>query len=219
MSEKSAVIATGVTREGFVSPDGFNGGESISVVSEGGILSAFISSVSPSYGSSVSMDDFFVTRVKKNGEWEEVDNILASKFFEYGIENEISLTRNIGGTWNYQVDTGGVFNLTPHPLNLVKQDGQVIEIAPSGQLARVEQLREERRAIAGMTVTYSSFGDVVTGLPDPAPGKIFVVSALVLAHPSVQNRIDVFCPGEAVRDEAGKIIGAKGLSCTSAYKY
>ena len=41
---------------------------------------------------------------------------------------------------------------------------------------------------------------------------IFVVSALCAQSPELVGRNDVFAPGEALRDNAGKIIGATGLS-------
>ena len=40
----------------------------------------------------------------------------------------------------------------------------------------------------------------------------FVVSALCAQSPELAGRTDVFAPGEALRDSAGKIIGATGLS-------
>jgi hypothetical protein len=40
----------------------------------------------------------------------------------------------------------------------------------------------------------------------------FVVSALCAQSPELSGRSDVYTPGEALRDSAGKIIGATGLS-------
>lgn len=106
-------------------------------------------------------------------------------------------------------------NLTPHELNIFSDDGKVVSIPPSGQVARVAQTREQRGTIDGLAVTYSTFGDV-EGLPDPQDGVIYVVSGLVLS--AVPDRTDVFAPGEAVRDGEGRVIGARGLSCTPAYR-
>lgn len=58
-------------------------------------------------------------------------------------------------------------------------------------------------------VTRAKYGQV-ENLPLPKKGTIFIVSALVLQ--AVPGRLDVFAPGPALRDEAGKIIGADGLS-------
>lgn len=108
-----------------------------------------------------------------------------------------------------------IVNLTPHQINIIADDGKVVSIPPSGQVARVAQTREPRGSIDGITVTYSTFGDV-EGLPDPQDGVIYVVSGLVLS--AVPDRTDVFAPGEAVRDGEGRVIGARGLSCTPAYR-
>lgn len=106
-------------------------------------------------------------------------------------------------------------NLTPHELNIFSDDGKVVSIPPSGRVARVAQTREQRGTIDGLAVTYSTFGDVEE-LPEPQDGVIYVVSGLVLS--AVPDRADVFAPGEAVRDDAGRVIGARGLSCTPAYR-
>lgn len=108
-----------------------------------------------------------------------------------------------------------LINLTPHRLDIVDADGNVVSVPPSGQVARVAQTREQRGTIDGLAVTYSTFGQV-EGLPEPQDGVIYVVSGLVLA--AVPDRADVFAPGEAVRDSEGRVIGARGLSCTRAYK-
>ena len=41
---------------------------------------------------------------------------------------------------------------------------------------------------------------------------VFVVSALCAQAPEMAERDDVFAPGEAIRDDSGKIIGSQGLS-------
>lgn len=107
-----------------------------------------------------------------------------------------------------------IINLTPHPLNLKRVDGTTLSIPPSGTVARVAEQREALGALMGLPVTRASYG-AVEGLPAPTPGRIYVVSALVLA--AVQERPDVFAPGPAIRDAEGKIVGADGLSATAAY--
>jgi hypothetical protein len=107
-----------------------------------------------------------------------------------------------------------IVNLTPHPLNLKRVDGTMLTIPPSGTVARVAEKRTDLGVLAGLAVTRAEYG-AVEGLPEPVPGKIFVVSALVLA--AVQQRADVFAPGPAIRDADGKIVGADGLSATPAY--
>lgn len=106
-------------------------------------------------------------------------------------------------------------NLTPHVLSFMPQgpDGPVVTIPPSGIVARCATSRVQVDAVSldGMTipVNKTEFGDV-TGLPDPQPGTIYIVSALVAqAQPARQ---DVFIVDDAVRDEQGRIIGARALA-------
>lgn len=102
-----------------------------------------------------------------------------------------------------------IINLTPHALNIKTATGDIIEVAPSGIVARVSENREALPALNGIGVTRATYGDV-ENLPPVAPGTVYVVSALVLAR--VTGRSDVFAPGPAIRDDAGRIIGCDGLS-------
>ena len=108
-----------------------------------------------------------------------------------------------------------IVNLTPHPLNLMPQgpEGPVVTIPPSGQVARCATSRVQVDTITvdgvAVPVNRAQFGEV-SGLPDPQPDTIFVVSALVAQ--AVPNRADVFIVDDAVRDEQGRIIGAKALA-------
>ena len=100
-----------------------------------------------------------------------------------------------------------LINLTPHAL-VVLAGEQRAEIQPSGNVARVAVTRVQCGEVAGLPVYHSQYGSIV-GLPEPQDGVAFVVSALVrLACP---NRLDVFSPGELVRDASGQPIGCKGL--------
>jgi len=58
-------------------------------------------------------------------------------------------------------------------------------------------------------VDRTQFG-AVTGLPDPQPDTIFVVSALVAQ--AVPDRQDVFITDDAVRDDQGRLIGCRALA-------
>ncbi len=108
-----------------------------------------------------------------------------------------------------------IVNLTPHPLNLMPQgpDGPTVTIPPSGIVARcaVHRVQVDTVTVDGITVPVNQtrFGQV-SGLPDPKPDTIFVVSALVAQ--AVPNRPDVFIVDDAIRDEQGRIIGARALA-------
>lgn len=101
-----------------------------------------------------------------------------------------------------------IVNLTPHELNIHADDGTITTIAPSGAIARVSQQSERIATIDGIAIARNTYG-AVEGLPEPKFGSIYVVSALVLQR---TKRTDVFAPGEAVRDDAGRIVGCRGLS-------
>lgn len=100
-------------------------------------------------------------------------------------------------------------NLTPHAVNVVAEHCDAVTIPPSGILARVSaKTVTTGEVINGIPVTMTEYGEV-EGLPAQEEGTAYIVSQLVAAR--VPNRRDVFIPNEAVRDEAGRIIGCKSL--------
>lgn len=107
-------------------------------------------------------------------------------------------------------------NLTAHPLKFFTPSG-VLEVQPSGQLARVFTHSHPIGEIAGMAVVRPVFGDI-TGLPDPSDDQVFVVSQLVLTALRLAGvqRQDVVAPdttpvGGAIRDAAGRVQGVTRL--------
>jgi hypothetical protein len=105
-----------------------------------------------------------------------------------------------------------IINKTPHALNIVNAAGEIITIAPSFPAARVDTVRTEGEPIGGFATQTVSMGAVID-LPDPADDTIYIVSAIVLQQ--IPTRADVFAPGELLRDEGGRVIGAKGLTRNS----
>ena len=110
-------------------------------------------------------------------------------------------------------------NCTPHPLTIAG----IGTIDPSGIIARVGTVREHLEHINWVRVVAQDMGDV-TSLPDPVPGSIYIVSAIVLAAlkdettQGISERagIDVFAPDtgpDAVRDAKGQIVSVLGLVC------
>jgi hypothetical protein len=106
-------------------------------------------------------------------------------------------------------------NLTPHPLCLMPggPEGPTVTIPPSGIVARcaTSRVQVDTVSLDGVTVPVNKteFGEV-TGLPDPQEGTIYIVSSLVAQ--AVPDRQDVFIVDDAVRDEQGRIIGARALA-------
>jgi hypothetical protein len=100
-------------------------------------------------------------------------------------------------------------NLTPHVITIVT--GEESRVCPvEAPAPRLEVERFELGVVGGIPIVRSTMGNPI-GLPDPQDGIILIVSALVAEHPSLVYRTDLAYPGEAIRDNSGKIVGAKGL--------
>lgn len=121
-----------------------------------------------------------------------------------------------------------LINLTPHEIAIQRPDGTVEDMAPSGTVARLTSEVEPASWIEGIPVVRVLYGRVEglpvagdpprVGVPAPAPGVYYLVSALVLAR--CHGRADVFAPDTdrgAVRDEAGRIVGTTRLIAAPAF--
>lgn len=109
-------------------------------------------------------------------------------------------------------------NLTPHALSIVPMDLGLgcdpVTIPPTGIVARRSVIRRDDAGEGlgdgehAFHVACESLGPV-EGLPEPEDGIVYIVSRIVAE--AVPHRRDVVAPGEAVRDSAGRIVGARGL--------
>lgn len=97
-----------------------------------------------------------------------------------------------------------IVNLTPHAIVIVNG----ATFAPSGQVARCATTSSPAGEHGGIALVRTSYGEVV-GLPAPAEGVLYVVSALVRA--ALPGRSDVASPGDLVRDESGNVVGCRNL--------
>lgn len=102
-----------------------------------------------------------------------------------------------------------LINLTPHTINVVVSDGNIIDIPVSGIVARCSQSNELVGEINGIPVSRQIFGEVVD-LPEAKEGVAFIVSRLVAS--ACPERKDLLIPGPLVRDDEGRPVGCKGLS-------
>lgn len=106
-----------------------------------------------------------------------------------------------------------IVNLTPHALNFIGADDEIVLTVPSSGVARAKQFRFDVGSIeaggAVLPVTHTTYGEV-EGLPEPEWGTIYVVSALTAQ--AVPERADVYITDDAVRDDAGRVIGCRGLA-------
>jgi hypothetical protein len=101
-----------------------------------------------------------------------------------------------------------LLNLTPHAIRLIGPDGSAREIPPSGNVARVAQTLAPAGDADGVPLFRAQFGPVV-GLPEPEPGVLYIVSALV--RTACPDRTDLASPGDLVRGPDGQPVGCRGL--------
>ena len=115
-----------------------------------------------------------------------------------------------------------IINLTPHDVNLVKEENgkirEVMAFRHIGKIARCSQTTEKIGDVVvdvgllthvPVTITKNTYGEIVD-LPEPGNDCIYIVSALV-ANAAI-DRYDLVVPNELVRDEKGRIIGCKSLA-------
>lgn len=103
-------------------------------------------------------------------------------------------------------------NLTPHDLHIIL-DNETLTIPASGTVARVATKRRHLFTLAGVPIDRVTYGEV-EGLPEPRGDDWLIVSAMTAA--AAPDRDDLLIPGELVRDEAGQIIGCRGLTVANS---
>lgn len=119
-----------------------------------------------------------------------------------------------------------IVNLTPHEINIhiSREDlpDLVVNLHPRGVVPRVRVVSRSLDPIVHtydgahqddvrrceIPVTATTYG-AVSDLPDPVPGTVYVVSRVVAE--ACPDRSDLLIPGEAVRDQGGRVIGCRGL--------
>jgi hypothetical protein len=112
-----------------------------------------------------------------------------------------------------EVITVRLINLTPHPVNLLLE-GRTITVPPEGVVARVrEEILPDTGIVLDGGVEIPVVRKVlreVVGLPEPSEGVFFIVSLAVAQ--AARDREDLLIPDDFVRDEEGRIVGARRLS-------
>jgi hypothetical protein len=110
-------------------------------------------------------------------------------------------------------------NLTPHTITIFNLYVEKITL-PSAGVARVETTEEALEPIEDIPIVSSPIQGPVIGLPEPVNGVAYIVSSIVLNHPSVHGRKDVFGPGTGpkhapMRDDENRIVGVTRLVAAS----
>lgn len=106
-----------------------------------------------------------------------------------------------------------IINLTPHDVNVFK-DNKLVRIYPySGTVARCESNNTVLAELEGFHVCKQRYGKVV-GLPpvseSPYKTVLYIVSKIVAE--AAGDRDDLLIPGKQLKDDNGKIIGCEGLA-------
>lgn len=110
-----------------------------------------------------------------------------------------------------------VINATPQEVRLILSSGQEVVIPPSGIVAKATRESESRRQVGVIYVNRHEVPAVMTtfweleGLPEPEEGVYFITSALVQRAACETDTHDCLVPADLVRDEQGRVIGARAL--------
>ena len=103
-----------------------------------------------------------------------------------------------------------ILNYTPHTISLLDADGCTTEYASNG----VARCKEQKVVIgsAGGYPVYNVTYCELSGLPDVEDNTVIVVSALAAQAAKAVGRNDCYIVADTVRNDAGQVVGAKGLA-------
>ena len=106
-----------------------------------------------------------------------------------------------------------IINLTPHKINIVDEEGNVIQVFDSAGVARAAQRDIEIGTLEGIPIIETTFGEPVD-LPEYSQGTYYIVSALTAKAASLSGRStrDLLLTGKTVRNSDGQIIGCQALA-------
>lgn len=100
-------------------------------------------------------------------------------------------------------------NLTPHPIRVLNPKGNLrASFEPSHTPARVDMGTKKVGHIGTVDIFESTFRSV-TGLPEPEPDVLYIVSRTLAQQ--VPDRYDLVVPVKFRRDSDGNIIGCRGF--------
>ena len=104
-------------------------------------------------------------------------------------------------------------NLTPHPVRLVGEN-QETTLQPEVPIEKVPRVEEKifptgKIRVHGVIIPVKErkMGKTIN-LPDREEGTFLIVPALISER---ENRDDLLSPGDQIRDEKGRVVGAGSL--------
>ncbi len=102
-----------------------------------------------------------------------------------------------------------LINMTPHPINIIKEGQPTKTIPISGKLIRLKTSTILTGVeVNGVRLSKTVFGEP-EGLPKEVEGTYIIVSQLVKS--ALPQRSDLLVPAEVVRDNQGHILGCRSL--------
>ena len=100
-------------------------------------------------------------------------------------------------------------NMTPHPITILNEDGEVEkEIPSSGIVPRVQYQRTLVEEVEEVKVWQQSQAEI-TDLPDFQEGVFVIVSKMVA---EAAKRHDLIVPTDMVRNDDGVVLGCQGFT-------
>lgn len=105
-------------------------------------------------------------------------------------------------------------NCTPHDVTVYSLDGgtPLITIPKSGTIIRVAETVVQLTEKGVPLVKVERDPNMIEGLPEKVNGRALIVSDIAYQAARALGREDVVRTGPAVRDDAGRIIGCRGLA-------
>ena len=105
-----------------------------------------------------------------------------------------------------------IINLTPHPINIIDEEGNIIKVFESAGVARATQEDVEIGTVEGVPIIKMTFGEPVD-LPEPSDRVFYIVSVITANAARLSGRTtrDLFITGKTVRNDKGQIIGCQAL--------
>jgi hypothetical protein len=103
-----------------------------------------------------------------------------------------------------------ILNYTPHTISLLDGDGHTTEYTSNG-VARCKEQKTIIGSAGGYPVYSITYGEL-SGLPDVEDNTVIIVSALAAQAAKATGRNDCYIVADTVRNDAGQVVGAKGLA-------
>ncbi|PRX23248.1 hypothetical protein BX659_12627 [Orenia metallireducens] len=143
----------------------------------------------------------------------EVDYGLTQVFSRCLLEKDVNRVKMEYKRNLQQCNKVEFVNCTPHQIRVLGDNNKVLlDLKGIKNPARVSQKKEEKMKVGGVPVITKNTR-IVSNLPSPRPGIIYIVSGFV--KNTLNHRMDLVapdtCADSVVKDGEGKIVGVRRL--------